>query len=124
MALDRLHAMIRGRLSFPFGSDLFCLFFERFSEMRPTFNCRPPRMMNEVWIHMWGEMIPKRAQPKYLARISPEALQLLASEADHMFIMVSCTYAGMDWKQCPNILFTEAKPADGRVNINVFFKFI
>ena len=36
-ALDRCRAHAQGRVNFPFASELFCLFFERFLEMRPSF---------------------------------------------------------------------------------------
>jgi len=62
----------------------------------PNFDHHPPRSMIEACMHMWGEMIPKRGQPKYLARISIDALGLLTCEAKHMFILVPCPYAGMD----------------------------
>ena len=91
-----MSCMIHGRSSFPFGSYMFCLFFNRFPKTRFTFDCHPPRSMTEVRMHMWGEMMPKRGQLEYPARISPVALQLLACEDDHMFIMVLCPYAGMD----------------------------
>jgi len=45
--------------------------------MRPTFDYRPPRLITEVKMHMWGYMMPKRGFPKYLAKISTEALTLL-----------------------------------------------
>jgi hypothetical protein len=80
IALDRCRAMIHGRENFPFASELFCLFFERFPETRPTFFCHPFRSMTQVWMHMWGEMMPKRGQPEFPARISTDALGLLASE--------------------------------------------
>jgi hypothetical protein len=94
--MDRCHAMLNGRENFLFASKLFCLFFERFLETRPNFFRQPPRPMTEVRMHMWGEMIPKRGIPDFPTRISKEALQLLVSEVDHVFVMVSCPYAGMD----------------------------
>jgi hypothetical protein len=118
--------MIDGRENFPFASELFCLFFERFPETRPSFVCRPPRPMTEVWMHMWGEMMPKRGMPDFPARISREALQLLASEADHVFVMVSCPYVGMDWRGCPNILFTwmSHQMIEVRFKLILYFHFI
>jgi hypothetical protein len=124
IALDRCHVMIHGRENFPFASELFCLFFERFLETRPTFVCHPSRLMTQVWMHMWGEMMPKRGQSEFPARISTNALGLLASEVNHMFVMVSCPYAGLDWRGCPNILFTSDEPPDARGNISVLFKLI
>lgn len=90
----------------------------------PNFDHRPPKLMTEVQMHMWGKVMPKRGQPEYLARISTEALGLLASEANHMFVLVLCPYAGMDWRQCPNILFTPDEPTNDRGNISIFFKLI
>lgn len=66
--------------------------------MRPTFDYHPPRSMTEVWMCMWIKMIPKRGQSEYPTRISTNALGLLASEVDHMFIMVQCPYKRMDWR--------------------------
>jgi hypothetical protein len=116
--------MIHGRENFPFSSELFCLFFERFLETRPTFFHQPFRPMTQVWMHMWGKMIPKRGQLEFLARISTDALGLLASEDDHMFVMVLCPYVGLDWRGCTNILFTLDEPPDARGNISVLFKLI
>ena len=90
--------MIHGRSSLPFASKLFCLFFERFLETRPNFDCHLPKLMTEVRMHMWGEMMLMRFQLEYPTRISTDVLGLLAGETDHMFIMVSCPYVGMDWK--------------------------
>ena len=45
---------------------------------------------------MRGDMMPKRGISKYLAKISIDALELLASVDDHMFMIVSCPYAGLD----------------------------
>jgi hypothetical protein len=98
--------MIDGKENFSFSSEFFCLFFERFPETRSTFVHRPPTLMTEVWMHMWGKMIPNMGMPDFLARISREALQLLASETNHVFVMVSCPYTGMDWIGYPKILFT------------------
>ena len=65
--------------------------------MSSTFDRHPPRSMIEVWMCMWGEIMPKRGQLEYPDRISPKALQLLPIEYNHMFVMVSCPYVGMDW---------------------------
>jgi hypothetical protein len=124
IALDRCRAMIHGMENFPFSSKLFCLFFERFPETRPTFFRHPSRLMTHVRKHMWGEMIPKRGQPVFLTRISTDALELLASEVDHMFVMVSCPYTRLDWRGCMNILFTPDEPLDARGNVSVLFKLI
>lgn len=107
-----------------FGLELFYLFFDRFLETRPTFFYQPRSPMTEVWMHMFGVMIPKRAQLDYPARISDERVKLLGIADDHMFVMVSCPYAGMDWQGCANILFTNDETHDDKGNINVFFKLI
>ena len=75
-------------------------------------------------MHMWGEMMPKRGQSEYPAKISSDALELLASEDDHMFVMMLCPYARLDWRGCTNILFTQDETPDDRGNISVFFKLI
>ena len=36
-------------------------------------------------MHMWVKMMPNRGLSEYSARISSDALELLASEDDHMF---------------------------------------
>jgi hypothetical protein len=55
------------------------------------------RTRTHVCMHMWGEMMPKRGQLDFSARITPYALGLLVSATDHMFIMVACPYMGLDW---------------------------
>ena len=58
-------------------------------------------------------------------RISHDSLDLLASvDRLHPFIMVPCPYVGLDWRGCPNILFTDDEPPDDRGNIIVLFMFI
>jgi hypothetical protein len=88
--------MIHGRLNFPFALELFCLFFERFPETRQTFVHHSARPRTHVRMCMWGEMMPKRAQPEFPTRIALDALRLLGSAVDQMFIMVLCPYAGLD----------------------------
>ena len=95
--LDRCRAQAQGRVNFPFASELFCLFFERFPEMRPTFFWQPRRPMLRVRMQMWGQMMPKRGESKFSARISHDALELLASVDEHPFILVPCLYAGLNW---------------------------
>ena len=61
----------------------------------------------------------------FFTRISHDALELLASVDEmHPFIMVPCLYVGLDWRGCPNILFTNDEPPDDRGNIIVSFIFI
>jgi hypothetical protein len=59
-----------------------------------------------VRMHMWGDMIPKRGQVESPAKIAPNALGLLGNVVDHMFVIVLCLYAGLDWRGCLNILLT------------------
>jgi len=92
--------------------------------MRPTFFHQPPRPRIHLRMCMWGDMIPKRGQAECLARIAPDALELLGSAADHMFAMVLCSYVGLDWRGCPNILFTVDEPPNDRGNIRFLFKLI
>ena len=98
MDLDKCRALRHGRVSFPFASEIFCLFFERFPEMRPKFDHRPPRPITEVRIHMWGEMMPKRGLPEYSTKMATEALVLLVSEDDHAFVALEFSYIGVDWR--------------------------
>ena len=66
----------------------------------------------------------KRGKTVFPTRISHDALELLASVDDHPFVMVPCPYAGLDWRGCANILFTDDEPPNDRGNITVLFKFI
>lgn len=75
--------------------------------MRHTFDCHPLRVMNDVQIHMWGELMPKRGQLEYPTKISAKELGLLASEDDNMFVLVLCPYVRMDWRHCPNIEYSQ-----------------
>lgn len=75
-------------------------------------------------MHMWGHMMPKRGLSEYPTRIYGRALALLASKDDHMFVLVSSLYAGMDWRQFPSILVTPNEAIDDRGSISVFFKLI
>ena len=122
--LDKFCSQAHGRLTFPFVSELFCLFFERFLEMRPTFVRQPRRLMLHVRMEMWGQMMPKRGESDFSTRICHDALELLASVDEHEFILVPCPYAGLDWQGCANIFFIYDEPLDDRGNISVFFKFI
>ena len=82
--------------------------------------------MLDARMHMWGQMMPKRGDTMLPAMISHDALDLLASVDDqlHPFIMVPCPYAGLDWRGCANILFTDDESPDDRGNITVLFIFI
>ena len=75
-------------------------------------------------MHMWGQMMPKRGDTEFFARISQDALELLASVDEHPFVMVPCPYAGLDWRGCASILFTDHELPNDRGNITVLFIFI
>ena len=92
--------------------------------MRPTFVRQPHRSMLHVRMKMWGQMMPKRDESYFSTRISHDVLKLLSSVDDHAFVLVTCPYAGLDWRGCANILFTVDEPLYERGNISVFFKFI
>ena len=64
--------------------------------MTSLFNHLPPRMMTEAHMHMWGQMFPKRGHLMFLARITYETMDLLASEDEHSLDMVTCPYARLD----------------------------
>ena len=69
--------------------------------------------------------MPKRGETMFLARISHDTLDLLASVDElHPFIMVPCPYVGLEWRGCANILFIDDELPDDKGNINVFFTFI
>ena len=86
---------------------------------------QPRRPMLQAQMRMWGQIMPKRGDTMFLARISHDLLDLLANVGGlHPFIMVPCPYARLDWRGCPNILFTPDEPPDDRGNITVLFIFI
>ena len=71
---------------------------------------------------MWVQMMPKRGDTMFPERISHDSLDLLASVGGlNPFIMVPCPYARLDWRGCPNILFTPNEPLDDRGNITILF---
>ena len=75
-------------------------------------------------MHMLGQMMPKREETLFPARISDDALGLLASVFEHPFIMIICPYAGLDWQGCANILLIADELPHDRGNITILFKFI
>ena len=65
--------------------------------MRPAFFRQPHRLMLEAWMHMSGQMMPKRGETMFPARIWHDALDLLANvDKFNSFIMVPYPYAGLD----------------------------
>lgn len=112
--LDICCAMIHGRMNFPFILEFFCLFFERFPKTMPIFDLHPPTLMTDVWMRMWGQMMPKRGLLEYTTRISTHTTTLLASEDDYAFILLSFPYTIMDCRKCPNICSTLDEPANDR----------
>ena len=66
--------------------------------MRPSFLRQPHMLITEARMHMWGQMMPKREETLFLARILDDALDLLSSVDElHPFIMVPCPYDGLHW---------------------------
>ena len=65
--------------------------------MRPIFLQQPHRLITKARMHMWGQMMPKREETLFPARISNDALELLASVDEHPFILVPCSYAVLYW---------------------------
>ena len=65
--------------------------------MRPNFVRQPRRPMLEAHMHMWGQMMPKREDTMFPARISNDALELLANVDENPFNMVPCPYVGFYW---------------------------
>ena len=68
--------------------------------------------------------MPKRGETEFSAKISHDALDLLANVDEHPFVMVPCPYAILDWRGCANILFTDDELPDDRDNIIVLSKCI
>jgi hypothetical protein len=51
--------------------------------------------------------MPKRGQSEFpITLVGKEVFDLLSSEDDNLFDIVKYPYAGIDWRECPNILFT------------------
>ena len=53
--LDRCRAHAQGRVNFPFASELFCLFFERFPVTHQIFDYLPPRSMTHVCMYTFED---------------------------------------------------------------------
>ena len=68
--------------------------------------------------------MPKRGVYELFVRISHDALELLSSVDDHAFVLVPCSYVGLDRRGCANILFTIDETPDDGGNITILFKFI
>ena len=69
-------------------------------------------------------MIPKRGKPDFLARITADVIKMLGSEDPPTLDMVPYPYAKLDWRKCPNILFTQDEPANDRGKFNIMFELI
>jgi hypothetical protein len=95
-SLDHYHVLFDGRMGFLFALYFFHLFSKRFLSTKLTFNCVPPRPMNDVHMHMWGYMFPKKGQSEFSCRVSPEVLNMLTSEDDHTLDLVQYAYLGLD----------------------------
>jgi hypothetical protein len=66
-------------------------------------------------------MMPKRGQYEYLITlVGRSTIDFLSSDDDYVEI-VEYPCAGIDWRGCPNNLFTTEELADERGNIIVMF---
>jgi hypothetical protein len=55
-------------------------------------------------IHMWGKLMPKRGQFNFpITPVGKEVSNLLSRKDDHVLDTVEHSYAGIDWRGCPNI---------------------
>ena len=74
---------------------------------------------------MCGQLMANMGETMFLATISHDALELLDNVDEmHSFVMVPFPCAGLDWRGCANILFTDDETLDDRGNITILFKFI
>jgi hypothetical protein len=121
-ALDECRTVLHGMGFFPFAPELFTLFFERIHASQPVvphFHARP---ILDVHMHKWGQLIPKKGQLKFpISSVSKDVCDLLASEDNLVLDTVQYPYMGLDWRRCPNILFTTVESPDERGNIIVMF---
>jgi hypothetical protein len=53
--------------------------------------------------------------------VGRDVCDFLAREDNLVLDIVQYPYVGMDWRGCPNILFTTIEPPDERGNIIVMF---
>ena len=119
-----LFCFVNGRLHFPFASELYNLFFERFHSTRMTLiHDLPPRPREDARMHMWGQLLPKRGQSELLCGVDDkDVCDLLAEEDEHDVLdFVLYPYAGIYWRGFENIQFTKDEPPDDRGNIIVIF---
>jgi hypothetical protein len=100
IALDKCRAMIRGRSNFPFSSELFCLFFERFPETRPIFSIILLGQDSCVDAHVGGDDAqegPGGVSSQDCARHTRATRQCDRSHVRHGVVSLR----GLDWRGCP-----------------------
>ena len=68
--------------------------------------------------------MPKSCQPKFPARITTDVIEMLGNEDLPRLYMVPYPYVRLDWRGCPNILFTQDELAGDRGKFNVMFELI
>jgi hypothetical protein len=69
-----------------------------------------------------GNCFPRGAnQSGRVLSIDREICDFLAQEENFVLNVVQYPYVGMDWRGCPNILFTTDEPPDDRGNIIIMF---
>ena len=116
--------IVRGRVTFPFASELFTLFFERFPATIPIFLYDfPPRPRTNACMQMWGQLFPKRSHSNWsCTTVGKDVCDLLDLEDDcDVLDLVLYPYIGMDWRGCVNIQFTKDDPSDDRGYIILMF---
>jgi len=68
------------------------------------------------------KLIPKRGQSKFpITLVGKELFDLFSSKCDHALDIVEYMYVWIDWRACPNILFTTEELESDRGNIIVIF---
>jgi hypothetical protein len=67
-------------------------------------------------------LFPKKGQLEFpITPVGRDVCDLLAREDNPVLDIVQYPYMGMDWRGCPNILFTTVEPPDERGNIIIMF---
>jgi hypothetical protein len=69
-----------------------------------------------------GVVVSQEGPAEWLCTlVGREICDFLAGEDNHVLDLVQYPYMGMDWRGCPNILFTIDEPTYERGNIIIMF---
>ena len=68
--------------------------------------------------------MPKRGKLDFLVRIHPKVINMMGCEDPPRLNIFPYPYATLDWRGCPNILFTQDEPTGDRGKFNVMFELI